>query len=213
MDINILGKRIKYFRKKKDMSLEDLAVMLNISDDYLREIEEGRNTPGLDVFIDITTALDVVPEQLLSEQEDNNLYDFGFIQETPVRSRYFVNYFAALMLSPEIQLIAKRETLGRRIFLARKKIGMSRKDLSEISKFSSSHVGNIETGTASTTLNGLCKLLSVLDATISDVLQDQCPNACISELNSTLIQAKKILPPKRYEIYINIIKELANFFD
>ncbi len=60
MNINVqLGMRIRYLRKKKGMSQEDLALESGINKNYLSDVERGSRNPTIVVIEKIATALEV----------------------------------------------------------------------------------------------------------------------------------------------------------
>ena len=52
-------KRIKSFRKEMDMTQEDLAEKVGVSRVYIGYVEQGRNTPSLEILEKIAKALKV----------------------------------------------------------------------------------------------------------------------------------------------------------
>ena len=60
----LLGQRIKFFRKKKALSQEQLAEMVNMETKSLSRIESGHNYPMYENLVSISYALDVEPWQL-----------------------------------------------------------------------------------------------------------------------------------------------------
>lgn len=65
MNIQIqLGARIRYLRKKRKMSQEDLALDSNINRNYLSDLERGRRNPSLKILISICEALHINLETL-----------------------------------------------------------------------------------------------------------------------------------------------------
>ena len=59
-----IGKKIKVFRKKKGLSQDKLAEIINIEMKSLSRIESGHNYPQCENLIAICTALDIEPWQL-----------------------------------------------------------------------------------------------------------------------------------------------------
>lgn len=60
MNINVqLGMRIRYLRKKKGMSQEDLALESGVNKNYLSDVERGSRNPTIVVIEKIATALEV----------------------------------------------------------------------------------------------------------------------------------------------------------
>ena len=65
MDIKVqLGMRIRYLRKKKKISIEDLALKADINRNYLGDLELGKRNPTLFVLSKICGGLDVTLEFL-----------------------------------------------------------------------------------------------------------------------------------------------------
>lgn len=60
-----MGKRIKVRRKELRIKQAELAEELNISNNHMSSIENGRQKPSLDVFIQICNLLKVTPDYLL----------------------------------------------------------------------------------------------------------------------------------------------------
>ena len=68
MDKLALGRRIYAARKEKGLTGKDLAELCNINPTYLRQIENGTNTPSLPMFITICQQLQVSPNYLLAAE-------------------------------------------------------------------------------------------------------------------------------------------------
>lgn len=65
MDVNKqLGMRIRYLRKSKHLSIEDLALEASINKNYLSDLERGRRNPTVNVIEKIALALDTDLENL-----------------------------------------------------------------------------------------------------------------------------------------------------
>lgn len=60
-----MGIRIKTRRKELRIKQAELAEMLNISNNHMSSIENGRQKPSLDIFIGICNLLHVTPDYLL----------------------------------------------------------------------------------------------------------------------------------------------------
>ena len=59
-----IGQKIKFFRKKRSLSQEQLAEMVNMETKSLSRIESGHNYPMYENLILISNALEVEPWQL-----------------------------------------------------------------------------------------------------------------------------------------------------
>ncbi|MCQ2794731.1 MAG: helix-turn-helix domain-containing protein [Bacilli bacterium] len=66
------GMRVKYLRAQRKMSQEDLALEINVSKNYLSDIECGRRNPTLKVMNKIAKGLKVDLATLLLGVGDKN---------------------------------------------------------------------------------------------------------------------------------------------
>ena len=66
------GMRVKYLREQRKMSQEDLALEINISKNYISDIECGRRNPTLKVINKIAKGLKVDLATLLLGVGDKN---------------------------------------------------------------------------------------------------------------------------------------------
>lgn len=60
-----MGNRIKTRRKELRIKQAEFAEMLNISNNHMSSIENGRQKPSLDILIQICNLLNVTPDYLL----------------------------------------------------------------------------------------------------------------------------------------------------
>lgn len=60
-----LGYRIRYLRKLRKMSIEDLALECDINKNYLCDLENGRRNPTLVVLCKIASGLNITLEELV----------------------------------------------------------------------------------------------------------------------------------------------------
>lgn len=60
-----MGNRIKIRRKELKLKQADLAEALDISNNHMSSIENGKQKPSLDIFIGICKCLRVSPDYLL----------------------------------------------------------------------------------------------------------------------------------------------------
>ncbi len=68
-----LGQRVKFFRKKRSLSQEQLAEMINMETKSLSRIESGHNYPMYENLVLISSALEIEPWQLYFTDEIKNL--------------------------------------------------------------------------------------------------------------------------------------------
>lgn len=64
------GKRLCASRENQNLSRADLAGKLNISEVYLFQLEAGRKTPSMNLYIDIVNALNVPADSLIRDSID-----------------------------------------------------------------------------------------------------------------------------------------------
>lgn len=69
MNINfkIIGKRIKYYRKREKLSQMDLAEFADLSVPYISFVETGKKKISLSSLLNIATALHVTPNHILTD--------------------------------------------------------------------------------------------------------------------------------------------------
>lgn len=65
MQYKEMGSRIKLRRKELKMQQAALAEALEISNNHMSAIENGREKPSLDIFVQICYKLNVTPDYLL----------------------------------------------------------------------------------------------------------------------------------------------------
>lgn len=66
--VKLVGKQIKKFRKKQNMTQFDLSVKSNMEENALQRIETGRTNASLKTLLKIVNALEI---------EFKNLFDFS----------------------------------------------------------------------------------------------------------------------------------------
>ena len=60
-----MGQRIKFRRKEMRMKQAELAERIDISNNHISSIENGKEKPSLDLFISLCEELHVTPDYLL----------------------------------------------------------------------------------------------------------------------------------------------------
>ena len=48
-----VGERIQLLRKERELTQDQLAIDLNISDRYMRNLERGERVPSIDLFVEL----------------------------------------------------------------------------------------------------------------------------------------------------------------
>lgn len=67
MDKLTMGDRIKEIRKQRGLTQEQLAEALDISVEYVSQIERGMKIPSMQIFIKLVEVLDVSADYLLRD--------------------------------------------------------------------------------------------------------------------------------------------------
>ena len=65
VNIYSIGENIRKRRQEKKLRQEDLAVLCNLSANYIGMIERGEKLPSLETFIGIVNALEVSADEIL----------------------------------------------------------------------------------------------------------------------------------------------------
>ena len=73
IDYASIGKRVKYYRTKANLSQEELGEIINISRKHISLIEIGSSTPSLDALVDIANALGVSADDILVDSLDHHV--------------------------------------------------------------------------------------------------------------------------------------------
>ncbi len=75
MDKLTMGDRVQDTRKNRGLTQEQLAEKVDISVEYMSQIERGLKTPSMQVFIKLVEVLDVSADYLLRDTvSTRNLY-------------------------------------------------------------------------------------------------------------------------------------------
>ncbi len=69
MDYIAIGRKIKMYRKKLNITQAQLAENLDVTAKYISSIERGASSLSLNRLEDIAKALKVKPEQLISDSD------------------------------------------------------------------------------------------------------------------------------------------------
>lgn len=72
MDYEKIGMRVRFFRRRKGLSQEQLAELVDISVPHMSHIETGNTKLSLPVFVALANALDVRTDELLHDSAPNH---------------------------------------------------------------------------------------------------------------------------------------------
>ena len=72
MDINLIGEKIREKRKKLDWTLEQLSERIDVTPNYMGNIERGTRTPSVPILLKIASALDVSLDYLVGDPNSSS---------------------------------------------------------------------------------------------------------------------------------------------
>lgn len=73
MDTRLIGRRIQLMRKERGLTQEQLSQMVDLSPNYLSNVETGLKTPKLETLIEIMNALQCDANALLGDVVDTTI--------------------------------------------------------------------------------------------------------------------------------------------
>lgn len=65
----LIGENVKYYRKKKNMTQDQLSEEVDTDRTHIANIENGRKVPSTDLIISLSLALGVSPDKLLEKRK------------------------------------------------------------------------------------------------------------------------------------------------
>ena len=65
LDYSLIGKRIKQRRKRLDLTQEEVAERIDISNQHMSNIERAKSIPSTEVLMKLAAALDTTPNEFL----------------------------------------------------------------------------------------------------------------------------------------------------
>lgn len=93
-----IGKTIKFFREKNDLTQEELAEKIGISDKHMSKIERGIYAPTLTNFIKILSVLNISISEfnfpIIEEQKSQRQELFNLIQNAKEKE---VEYYLSVI--------------------------------------------------------------------------------------------------------------------
>ncbi len=99
MDLTEIGFRIKAERKKRGLSQEQLAEMINVSSHYIYEIERGLKAMSLETLVNVIEAMDLSADYILfGEKTEYGVSLFEQLEKMDIQHRKRAeNAFAVLL--------------------------------------------------------------------------------------------------------------------
>lgn len=103
-----IGRRIAKRRRALKMKQEELASILNVSNNHISSIERGRSAMSIELFSGICTALKITPDYLLLGAMHSNNVPQNVVDTLRLCSDKqiaFVLKFAQLLLDEQFEII------------------------------------------------------------------------------------------------------------
>ena len=76
INYKLVGKRINDWRKRLNITQDDLSFLTGLSVPYISEIENGKKHPSLEVIVAISDAIGVTVDELLSGNMLSSFSDY-----------------------------------------------------------------------------------------------------------------------------------------
>ena len=99
MDYKLMGQRIREHRKKKGLTQEQLAELIDISPSFMGHIERGSRISSLDTVMRLCEVLEVMPNELLAD--DAFFEKLAVPEQISVSPRKLLNEIALLLRQQE----------------------------------------------------------------------------------------------------------------
>jgi len=71
----VLGEKIKFYRKKLNLSQEEFGIKCNLSRNAIYNYENNKRTPTIEILLKIAEILDMSASDLLDTSDNVNLYE------------------------------------------------------------------------------------------------------------------------------------------
>lgn len=72
-NIQVIGQRIKHYRRIKDLTQRELAVQIGVASSFIANIEQGQKGVSLDKLVDICRYLDIGLSDLFPIETQNTV--------------------------------------------------------------------------------------------------------------------------------------------
>lgn len=109
MNYEMLGRKIRKYRKQKKYTLEQLAERLDVSTTFIGQIERASGKPSLETLVRIANVLEVSTDELLFEGLNEKSGDSHFLKRVEELTMGFTQKEKTLVLK-NIELL--REMKG-----------------------------------------------------------------------------------------------------
>ena len=97
-----IGKRIAFFRNKKNYTVNRLATLAGISQSYLRDVELGKKNPTVEVLSYLCEALNISLRDFFDDETDSLLLNDPLLEKiyklSPEQRNLLLNFLNSLPL-------------------------------------------------------------------------------------------------------------------
>lgn len=97
--LNVFGKNLKFYRKKKQLTIVDLANKLNIGKSTISSWENGKHSPDIEMIDTIANILDVSVDTLLGRNKNKNIRIINGSNSIDTTADYLYHILDQLKLS------------------------------------------------------------------------------------------------------------------
>ena len=110
LDYKSIGKRVRFYRKQKGFTQEQLGLNINTSGAYISNIERAVKKPSLENLVAMAEALDITVDDIITPSHNNTDYTTGLESlivncSSGTRSKIRSSlYFSGEKISPHGQL-------------------------------------------------------------------------------------------------------------
>jgi transcriptional regulator with XRE-family HTH domain len=108
IDYKKLGSKIRIVREKKKLTQEQLAEMVELSNNYISNIELNRSIPSLETLVKICNALEITPDYILI---DSIYTSKEYIKDEIAQKLNMCNEKSIKIISKFIDLILEEQDL------------------------------------------------------------------------------------------------------
>lgn len=89
MDYKELGKNIRKYRKKQNLTIEELAGKCSISSNFLGKIERAQSIPSLETLVAIANGLNIGTDELI--KKDLNIKSVEMLSKLNINVEILTN--------------------------------------------------------------------------------------------------------------------------
>ncbi len=210
-----VGNRIREIRKKYNVTMRDLAEALDISEQYMGEIERGKHFPSLDKLVIYLNQFDVsadyilygtLPEKVPSPEANDLTKNLPNLDKQELQAfTDMLEICHQKQVHPLEKGYFNKYAFSKRIKSYREKAGFTPQELAKAAGLTQSHIQKIEHGQLIPTLKTLDKIAKALQIPVDYIIANSTlsGNAIIMR---ELLDSLKKLPTKEQKIALKILQ-------